>query len=560
MSRLPIRVRLTLVLAVAMAIVIAAAGIVSHLVVRRALDHNMRQALSARAADVAALIGGTDDRGAPRHHVLTVRGEAYAQVLDPRGRVLDTTPRLAGVTLLTPAQTAAALRGVLIVDRPGLPGLAHRVRLFATRTIDDGPAVVVVAASLKDRNDTIRAISLMALIGGGITLLAVAVAGYWVAAAALRPVEGMRRMAEAISGAPGVQRLPLPAARDEIRGLGVTLNSMLDRVERAARHQRAFVADAGHELRTPLAILTTELELAQHPSATEADLRAAVSSAAEETERLVQLSDDLLTVAHADSGTIPVHREAVDVPDLLERLATRFGGRATAGGRTITVDAPGMPRPGWTPCGCARRWGTCWTTRCATGAAWCTSRRGARTRICSRWPWRTTAPACRRTSWSAPSTGSARQPRPAARRQRAGAVHHAGHRPGPRRRGPHRAVPRRAAHRGARALRGARCRGRSRLSGWGAGRPGAARRPMPSPPAPCPCGPAFPRPCPTRAPRAAASGSPWRTSAAGTPPAAAAGSAPARPARPPAGTPASSRPSPSAWPARTTTAPASSRR
>ena len=141
---------------------------------------------------------------------------------------------------------------------------------------------------------------------GPIALLAASLLGYLLAATALRPVEAMRARAGEISGARAGERLPLPEARDELRRLGETLNAMLERIDAALERERAFVADAGHELRTPVAILKAEIELALAGDRSPQELRAALASAREETERLARLADDLLVLARIDDGR-PAH-------------------------------------------------------------------------------------------------------------------------------------------------------------------------------------------------------------------------------------------------------------
>src|SRR5207253_127638 len=136
-----------------------------------------------------------------------------------------------------------------------------------------------------------------------------------VAAAALRPVEAMRRRAATISAADVGARLPLPQAEDEVRRLGDTLNAMLARLERALTRERSFVSDASHELRTPIAILKGELELVLDDAATRDELQAAVRSAAEETDRLAQLAEDLLVLAQSDQGSLPVRATLTAVPE-----------------------------------------------------------------------------------------------------------------------------------------------------------------------------------------------------------------------------------------------------
>jgi two-component system OmpR family sensor kinase len=116
---------------------------------------------------------------------------------------------------------------------------------------------------------------------------------------------------------------------------------MLERLGEALEHERAFVADASHELRTPLAILRTELELALAAGRSPEELRAALASAAEETDRLTQLSEDLLTIAQTVRGELPLRLTRFDLEETLEGVGRRFARRAEEGGRAIAVSAPG---------------------------------------------------------------------------------------------------------------------------------------------------------------------------------------------------------------------------
>ena len=115
---------------------------------------------------------------------------------------------------------------------------------------------------------------------------------------------------------------------------------MLIRLQAAVERERDFVADAGHELRTPLALLRTELELALRHGETVEELRDAVRSSEEEVERLVQLAEDLLLIARTDKGELELRRERIDVGTLLSSVATRFDWRAAEAGREIAVHSP----------------------------------------------------------------------------------------------------------------------------------------------------------------------------------------------------------------------------
>ena len=163
------------------------------------------------------------------------------------------------------------------------------------------------------------------------------------AGAALRPIEAMRRRAAEISTSSLDERLPVPAANDEVTRLGQTLNAMLTRLEDGLERERRFVADASHELRTPLAMLRTELELALRRARTSEELEQSIRSAAEETDRLSRIADDLLLLARAEQGKLPLQPEPTDLVDVLETVRARFEARAELESRSLSVDVDDSP-------------------------------------------------------------------------------------------------------------------------------------------------------------------------------------------------------------------------
>jgi two-component system, OmpR family, sensor kinase len=340
LRRLPIRARLTLAFAAAMALVLTATGAFVYLRMKDELETTVDSGLRSRGDDVAALANEGFTR--PGHSPLTERGENLAQIVSPDGHVLDGTPGYRTRSLLTAAELRRARGGTTFVERRHVPGVDAPVRLLATpaRT-DRGRVVAVVGALLDDRDEALHRLLVALLIGGPVALLLASLAGYGVAAAALRPVESMRREAEEVSVSEPGRRLPVPAAHDEIGRLGVTLNDMLARLEAAFERERGFVSDASHELRTPLSILRTELELALRRGRTEEELRAALGSAAEETDRLSQLAEDLLVLARSDQGELSLRTEEVATGELLERASRRYERRAAGAGRTIDVRPDG---------------------------------------------------------------------------------------------------------------------------------------------------------------------------------------------------------------------------
>jgi signal transduction histidine kinase len=334
----------TLAFAGAMAVVLAIIGGAVYLRYEADLDATINQGLRAGASDISALVQRSPSGlAAPGRSVLVERGESFAQILDAAGgTVVDASPRLRRASLLDPGLLARAARGTVIVTHPNPFERAEDARLLATPVDARGRRlVVVVGAAVDDRDSQLRTLALLLAIGGPLALLLASLAGYGVASAALRPVEAMRRKAEQISDERDGERLPVGRADDEISRLGTTLNGMLERVQRGVRRERAFVADASHELRTPLAILRTELELALQPARTPDELRDALRSAAEETERLAELAEALLVIARADGGRLPLVAGDADVAELLQRTRDRWHSRASARGREVVVgDAP----------------------------------------------------------------------------------------------------------------------------------------------------------------------------------------------------------------------------
>jgi two-component system OmpR family sensor kinase len=341
LAHVPIRLRLTLVFAVAMAVVLAAMGLFLYLRLGVALDRTIEQSLRSRADGVIALVHETESGlQEPQPTQLAEQGQGFAQVVDPSGVVVDTTSALVGRSLLDDDQLARAARATIMVDRPPFPGSDDPIRLLATpvTTEDDRRVlVVVVGASLEERADALEGLRRQLYLGGPVALLLSSLLAYTLAAAALRPVESMRREAEAVSAAEPGRRLPLPPARDEIARLGETLNTMLGRLESALERERRFVSDASHELRTPLAALRTELELALRRERTRGELREALQSAAEESDRLSQLAEDLLVLARSQGGKLPVRQERLAAAELLAGVRERYARRVAEAGRSLEL-------------------------------------------------------------------------------------------------------------------------------------------------------------------------------------------------------------------------------
>jgi heavy metal sensor kinase len=340
MSRIPIRIRLTLFFALASAIVLAAVGLFVYERVATDLDRSFDQDLRSRSRDLSALV--------LRDGALNTTGGSgtFAQLLTPSGRIVDATAKLRTRALLSPAELTRAGGSATFFGRRSVPGLEQdeSARVLALPLNRRGsPFVLVVGKSRESRNETLGSLKAAFLIGGPLALLLTSFGGYLLAGAALRPIEAMRRRAAEISTSSLDERLPVPPADDEVSRLGRTLNEMLARLEDGLERERRFVADASHELRTPLATLRAELELALRRSRTTQEFENSIRSAAEETDRLSRIADDLLILARAEQGTLALRPEPTDLVDVLEKVRDRFGARAEIEGRSLAVDADEAP-------------------------------------------------------------------------------------------------------------------------------------------------------------------------------------------------------------------------
>jgi signal transduction histidine kinase len=253
------------------------------------------------------------------------------------GRILATSLKAKPASLLTPAEVARAVRKPVRINRREVPVGAVRVWAIPAPTPNGTPRAVAVAAPLAQRDHELARLRRLLLIAGPLALFLASVAGYELARAALRPVDRMRAQSERITERELSERLSVPQANDEIGALGRTLNAMLDRLEAAVARERRLVSDASHELRTPLTTLRAEVDLALMGERDPDELRAALQSASEEAKRMSRLADDLLVLARADQGRLPLHPEPLPAREVLERAATRAGAAAEVRGRRILV-------------------------------------------------------------------------------------------------------------------------------------------------------------------------------------------------------------------------------
>ena len=332
-----IRLRVALVFALALAVAFTLGGwlFLSQLsaAMLRTTDANLTARLSqGRAAE------DEEGPGPAITNAALAPGEYVVQIVTPSGRV--THSNVGPVPLLTPAELAQARNGKVRLTRT-LEGEPERVLAVPIRGESKG--VAIAAVSLESNNNTLREVTVGLVIGGAVFVLVAGIGAYWLARAALAPVERLRREVAALSERDTGSTLRVPGTHDEIAALAGTMNDLLVRLRRALARQRAFVADASHELRTPFAVLHGELELAGRPGRSKEELSAAVASAALEADRLTRITDDLLLLARGDEDKLSLQLERTDITALLAASAQRARARAGEAGVTCRVDAaPGL--------------------------------------------------------------------------------------------------------------------------------------------------------------------------------------------------------------------------
>jgi signal transduction histidine kinase len=323
LRRLSLRARLLLVSVVVLFAGLAGGGVVLVATMNFTLLRTANTEALLTADEVAKLVNA-ETLSDPVPAAPAVR----VQVVDARNRVRAVS---AGADRLVPILYADELAA--LGDRQGqfIPGsrigFEGRVRVVVVAAGPPGdPVRVLVARPTADLTQSVHLLRTTLLITFPPLVALLALVAWRVVGATLRPVEALRAGAEEITGGTRSDRLPVPDSRDEIHRLAVTLNDMLHRLDTARGRQRAFVADAAHELRSPLTNMRTELEVAQRlPDTT--DWPALADDLLTDVDRLSRLVDDLLLLARADDGStraLTRRAETVELGQLLGEVAARY--------------------------------------------------------------------------------------------------------------------------------------------------------------------------------------------------------------------------------------------
>ena len=329
--RLTLRWRVTLAATVVVAVALALASVLLVLGFRRTLVGALDAGALQRVSDVVRLT----EQGRPPNPIPSTGEEAAAvQLLDAQGAVVASSLEIEGNGPMVSVPLPAPLRdGRVVTMREIAVGDNGSFRVAAQTVSLAGQQFTVVAAvSLSQAERSVATLGARLGLGVPVLVLLVGAVTWLFTGVTLRPVDTLRRQAAEISASDLHRRLALPPSRDEIHRLAVTLNDMLARLEASALTQRRFVADAAHELRSPVTALQAQLEVAVAHGGV--DFEATGPDLLEDTQRLSHLVEDLLALARNDDPSAIRAQRVVDLDELvldevrMQRARTRVRLRA----------------------------------------------------------------------------------------------------------------------------------------------------------------------------------------------------------------------------------------
>ena len=341
--RRSLRARLTLATSAGLALALALAAVLLVNALRASLIRGLDLSARQGAVEVAALI----DQNRLPNPVPVAPGTLTVQVLDASGRITNVSPgadRL--VPILPPAEAKAAARSGQARTLSGPPlGMPSLIRVVAVGAA--GQHVVIAAVSYAEVRDSLATLVKVLAIGTPLLFALLALATWLLTGYTLRPIAELRRGAAEVTETGVPRDLPVPPARDEVRSLAVTLNDMLSRLAEAQQRQRDLVSDTAHELRSPIASIRAQLEVAlDHPDGL--DWTETARDVHADTLRLARLTEDLLLLARLDGQHL--RRKPIDLAAVCESVAARYATAQvpvkteTAGPCVVAGDADALSR------------------------------------------------------------------------------------------------------------------------------------------------------------------------------------------------------------------------
>ncbi|MGB3301721.1 MAG: ATP-binding protein [Gordonia sp. (in: high G+C Gram-positive bacteria)] len=317
----PVRMRLTLIATALVLVALLVAGGVMVLVARNLLYGAADQATSTRANEIATEVALDGVDGLDKALLNLNQYVDIIQIYDPAGTLLISTFHGSAKPLgpsLAPGSETVNDDVTPAADAP-----EFRASFVGVISPDHGKVTVVVGTSEKPLHWLIAVIALLCGLTFPLIVVLIGVLTYYFVGRALEPVEAIRRQVDEISVGDLNQRVPVPATRDEIGTLAVTMNQMLDRLEEARSRELRFVGDASHELNSPLTTLVGLFDLAELKGEG-IDRETARDVMAPEARRLQYMVADMLLLARADESGVALRFGSVDLDDLVESEVRRL--------------------------------------------------------------------------------------------------------------------------------------------------------------------------------------------------------------------------------------------
>lgn len=331
--RMGVRASSVLVAVVVVSLALLAGGSALVYALQSNLESSAESAARERAAEVSSSVRSDGVAATSAGLAEESRSGQVVQIVDSAGTVVGFSNRLVAARALSPQRPAVGHYSSAEIDIDYL-GEGGEWKVISTAVKSRGATYLVqVAVPVRVQRQTVQTVAIFLLGATPLLLAGVAAAVWLLVGRALRPVERIRTAVAAIDPQRLAARVEVPPTRDEIAALAATMNVMLDRLEASHRAQRSFVSDASHELRSPLATLTTAAELAS--GADEPTRTRLLGTINVELDRMRGLVDNLMTLARADAADLPVHRSEVDVDDLVNDEVHRLRATST---RRIEVE------------------------------------------------------------------------------------------------------------------------------------------------------------------------------------------------------------------------------
>lgn len=340
MNRFGLRTRLTLIYTALFAIVLGALAVISYRTLAALLDNRLNEQLEEMSAGLRGYLnfpGGVPvfayDADDPEQAYFAHTAGRYLEIYDSRsGALIYQSPEMRVLDLELSAEEVRNLGSNPSLGEIESERIDLRVQNTFLRPDERHEYVLRVGLSLAPNKAALHQFRRTMLLVCPLGVLLASAAGWWMARRALLPVERLGHAAHEISISSLDRRLPLPGTGDELENLAVTFNDVFARLDKAVQQMREFTASVSHELRTPLAALRGEAEVALAKCRSAEEYQHVLESQLEEFDKLTRMVNDLLTLARAEAGEIPLRSERVDLAvlaraavDLLQPLADEHG-------------------------------------------------------------------------------------------------------------------------------------------------------------------------------------------------------------------------------------------